>query len=310
MNETSQFHTASDGVSLHELCWTGDAHPTAIVHIAHGLAEHAARYARVAQALTTAGFVVYANDHRGHGKTASSAADLGFFADEDGWSRCVDDLHEHIARHRAAHPGLPVVLFGHSMGSLMTQQYMYQYGDTIDAAVLSGSNGAPPALAKVGRLIARVERLRQGKRGKSSLIDMLAFGKFNQAFKPNRTTFDWLSRDEAEVDKYIADPLCGFLATNQLWIDLLDAMPVYTHPHQQAKIPSRLPIYVFAGSEDPVSEGTKSLRALLASYQQVGLSAVSHRFYDGGRHEMLNESNRDEVTADLVTWLTSAIAKE
>lgn len=307
MNEQAQFHVASDGARLHEYCWSGDAEPKAVIHIAHGLAEHAARYKRLAEQLVNAGFVVYADDHRGHGKTAENEENNGFFADEGGWSRCVRDLYEHIERHRADHPGLPVVLMGHSMGSLMTQQYLYEFGTNLDAAVLSGSNGAPPPLATAGRLIARLERLRKGKRGHSKLIDKLAFGKFNDAFKPNRTEFDWLSRDEAEVDKYVADPKCGFLASNQLWIDMLDAMPVFTDPKQQAGIPKKLPLYVFAGTRDPVSEGTKSLKHLLRSYDRVGLTNVSHKFYEGGRHEMINETNRDEVTADLIRWLTTAL---
>ena len=214
---------SDDGRMIYVYSWLpDDTPPRAVIHIAHGLAEHAGRYARLAEALTGAGYAVYANDHRGHGRTAHTDEDLGYFAGSDGWMRVVRDLDQMIATERDMHPGLPCILMGHSMGSFLTQTIMYACGDSIDAAVLSGSNGKPGGLAALGRLIARAERLRLGKHGHSKLIANMSFGAFNKAFKPNRTDFDWLSRDPAEVDKYVADPLCGFEATVQLWIDLFD----------------------------------------------------------------------------------------
>ena len=273
-----------------------------VVHIAHGMAEHAARYARFAEALTAAGYAVYGNDHRGHGQTAKGPGDLGAFG-SGGFKRAVQDLEQLLVLEKSESPGLPVFLFGHSMGSFLTQAFLIESGAALKGAILSGSSGKPSLLASAGRLVARLERARLGAGGKSKLLNTVSFDAFNKAFAPNRTGFDWLSRDAAEVDKYVADPLCGFEVTTQLWVDVLDANADNARPDRQARVPAALPVYVFAGSEDPVGEKTASLKQLVGAYQKAGLKDVTHRFYQGGRHEMLNETNRDEVTRDVVAWL-------
>jgi alpha-beta hydrolase superfamily lysophospholipase len=296
---------ARDGVALFIYRWLPEQAPKAIVQIAHGWAEHAARYARVAEALCREGYAVYADDHRGHGRTAIMPADLGFFAESDGWNKCVDDLWQLSQRIRADHPQTPVVIFGHSLGSFMVQQFICDHGDAVVAAVLSGSNGKPPATAPLGLLVARLERLRVGAHGKSPPLQRLFFGAFNKPFSPARTSFDWLSRDPAEVDKYIADPLCGFDSHVQLFIDILRALPALSRSSRQACIPKSLPIYIFRGSADPVGA---NIDQLLAAYRAAGLRNVTYRLYPDGRHEMLNEVNRDEVTRDLIVWLDGVIA--
>ena len=301
---------ASDGVTLFVYRWLPETPPKAVVQIAHGLAEHAGRYARLAGLLTTSGYAVYAHDHRGHGRSAAGTAGLGYFAESGGWQKCIDDLWQLQRRIAADHPGLPIVLLGHSMGSFMVQHFISEHGDALAGAVLSGSNGKPPLLAVVGRLVARLERLRLGPRGRSALIHALSFTAFNKQFAPNRTPCDWLSRDPAEVDKYIADPLCGFIATVQLWIDLLDALAEIANPDRQARIPKQLPIYIIAGARDPVSNNTKGLAQLLTAYRVQGLPRVAHRFYPDARHEIFNEVNRDEVTRDLIAWLDATIAQQ
>ncbi len=240
---SSEFtHQASDGKSLFVYRFLPDEPATvkAVVHVAHGMAEHAARYARLAEALTTVGYAVYANDHRGHGKTASPE-ELGFFAEKDGFARVVGDLVELVAHEKKEHPDLPLVLFGHSMGSYMVQEFIIDHGREIAGAVISGSAGKPNLLASAGRLVARAERLRAGVRGKSKLLGDLSFGAFNKQFAPTRTAFDWLSRDVTEVDKYVTDPLCGFDVTTSLWVDVLDALASIARPERQARIPSDLP---------------------------------------------------------------------
>jgi alpha-beta hydrolase superfamily lysophospholipase len=279
----------------------------AMVHIAHGLAEHGRRYARVAEALTSAGYVVYANDHRGHGKTEERPDGLGFFAEAGGFRRVLQDLQQLVAREKSENPGLPAVLFGHSMGSYFTQAFMIEAGRELRGAVLSGTGGKPNLLASAGRLVARLERMRLGPKATSALLTKLSFGEFNKRFRPNRTEFDWLSRDQAEVDAYVADPHCGFGASTQLWIDLLDALAEISRPERQSRIPRDLPVYVFSGSLDPVGLETVSVKQLLGAYQRAGLANVTHKFYENGRHEMLNETNRDEVTRDLVAWLDAHV---
>jgi alpha-beta hydrolase superfamily lysophospholipase len=298
---------AEDQRELFVYRWLPDegAPRKAIVHISHGMAEHAGRYARVAEALVAAGYAVYANDHRGHGKTAAPG-ELGWLG-VGGFARAVQDLEQLLVFEKAESPGLPAVIFGHSMGSYLAQALMIESGASIRAAVLSGSAGKPSLLASAGRVVARVERLRHGPKGKSAVLHGLSFEAFNKGFQPNRTACDWLSRDDAEVDKYLADPLCGFEVSTQLWVELLDALARNARPERQARVPRDLPVYVFAGSEDPVGERTKSLDQLLGAYARAGLQDVTHKFYPGGRHEMLNETNRDEVTRDLVAWLDAHV---
>ena len=295
---------ADDGVELQVHRWLLDGEPRAAFQIAHGLAEHGARYGRLAAALTAQGFAVYADDHRGHGQTAPPA-DLGFFGERDGWRKCVSDLWALNRRIAIDHPGLPIILLGHSMGSFMAQDFVADHSDAIAALVLSGSNGPPPAIAGVGRMIARIERLRLGARGKSALLQAMMFGEFNKPFKPARTEFDWLSRDPAEVDAYIADPLCGFAFSTQLAIDLLDALGTFLKPERLARIRKDLPVYIFSGSDDPVGA---NLPALAEAYRAAGLTRVEMRVYPGARHETLNETNRDEVTAALLRWVDTVLA--
>lgn len=290
---------ASDGVEIFVHRWLPEGEPRGAVQIAHGLAEHGGRYARLAAALTGAGWAVFADDHRGHGRTAAPA-DLGYFGDRDGWAKCVADLAALNRRIAADLPGKPIVFLGHSMGSFLGQSFIAGHGDAIAACVFSGSNGPPPAIAGAGRLIARIERLRQGPRGRSALLQSMMFGAFNKKFEPARTGFDWLSRDAAEVDAYVADPLCGFEFSNQLAVDLLDALGGLLAPDALARIRKDLPIYIFSGSEDPVGA---NLPALAAAYRAAGLARVDMRVYPGARHETLNETNRDDVTRDLLQWL-------
>lgn len=296
---------ADDGVEVYVHRWLPDSAPRAVFQIAHGLAEHAARYGRLAQALTAQGFAVYANDHRGHGQTAPSGGH-GFFAERDGWRKCVGDLWTLNRRIATDHPGLPIILLGHSMGSFMAQDFVADHSDAIAGLVLSGSNGPPPAIAGIGRIIARIERLRQGARGKSALLQAMMFGEFNKPFKPARTEFDWLSRDPAEVDAYVADPSCGFEFSNQLAVDLLDALGALLKPERLARIRKDLPVYIFSGSDDPVGA---NLPALAEAYREAGLTKVEMRIYPGARHETLNETNRDEVTADLAAWSETVVGR-
>jgi alpha-beta hydrolase superfamily lysophospholipase len=276
-----------------------------VVQIAHGLSEHSARYVRLAAALNAAGYAVYANDHRGHGPKAAPA-DLGHFADDGGWGKVVGDfwtMNRLIAKEQ---PGVPIIFLGHSLGSFLGQDFVAEHSDALAGAVYSGSSGKPPAIATLGRLIARAERLRLGKRGKSQLLGQMWFGAYNKPFAPARTEFDWLTRDEKEVDAYVADPYCGFPFSTQLAIDVLDALPSLTSPRSLARIRKDLPIYVFSGERDPVGA---NIQGLIDALKGAGFTRLTARIYPGARHETLNETNREEVTRDLIDWLDAVVGK-
>jgi len=278
-----------------------------VVQISHGMAEHALRYGRIANALNDAGYAVYANDHRGHGKTAAQADDIGFFAEENGWSLVVQDMHELNKIIATEHPSLPVFLLGHSMGSLLSQDYISQFGDGLVGTILSASISDAGFLRKVGLVVAKIERLRISKRGKSTLLNNMSFGDFNKPFQPNRTEFDWISRDSAEVDKYISDPLCGFMVSTQLWIDVLDGLGHIAQEKTRSYVPNTLPILLITGEDDPVTKKGKMVDELESAYKNAGINDVSVKKYQGGRHESLNETNRDEITTDLIVWLNTIV---
>jgi alpha-beta hydrolase superfamily lysophospholipase len=308
MKENHFTFTADDGARLYVYRWLPDVGlGRAVVHIAHGLAEHAGRYERLAETLTDNGYVVIANDHRGHGRTAGTPEQAGHFADSDGWRRVLSDIEQLRARTQQDYPQLLGVLFGHSMGSLIAQHLLYRAPRLFDAVVMSGANGLVSPLVHTGKLIARFERWRLGKSGKSELINGLTFDAFNKAFAPNRTAFDWLSRDEAEVDKYIADPWCGFLCSTQLWIDMLGAITEAARKDNRARIPHDIPIYLFSGSRDPVNAEGRGTTALAESYRASGMKSVSYRVFPQARHETLNEINRAEVTEYLLDWLNAIL---
>jgi len=306
--KTADFtYQTEDGAILHVSGWAVDA-PKAVVQVIHGMAEYGSRYARLAEALAAAGYTTYAHDHRGHGKSVSDASPPGHLADNDSWTRIVEDAHgvnREIARR---HPGLPIIVLGHSMGSFVLQQLLFEHPGDMVAAALSGSSGKPPAKAAAGKIVARIERARVGRRNPSHLLTRLSFGDYNKAFAPARTEFDWLSRDPAEVDAYIADPLCGFPVSTQTWVDLLAALGRIAHPGNVAKVPKGMPLYLFAGDRDPVGEFGKGMTRLHDAYTRAGIADVRLKLYPGGRHEMLNETNRHEVTADFIAWCDEIVA--
>ncbi|MBK7170168.1 MAG: alpha/beta hydrolase [Gammaproteobacteria bacterium] len=304
MFESSFVSPAADNAEIFFTAWPIEKR-RAIVLIAHGAAEHAARYARVAGVLNKAGYGVAALDHRGHGRTGQ-AAKLGVFADEDGWNRAVGDIHQLVNRTRDYHPGEPVVLLGHSMGSIMTQQYIAEHGDSIDAAVLSGSALIDGFSDLVPLIEAEVAA--SGREAPSRVMAELMGGGFSTGIESPRTGFDWLSRDQQEVQAYIDDPLCGFELSAGAWLDMIKHNRVPKHAADFLSIPKELPLYVFAGECDPVNQNLGALQELLRRYATAGLRNVAWRFYAGARHELLNEINREQATMDLLRWLDAHIA--
>jgi alpha-beta hydrolase superfamily lysophospholipase len=294
--------SAADGTQLHVNRWLPDGPAKAVVQVAHGMAEHSDRYARFAERLTAAGYAVYANDHRGHGGTARTPDDAGYLADENGFDTVVDDLRLVADHARSEQPGLPFFLFGHSMGSFLSRAYAARYAD-LDGLVLSGTAGDPGVLGQVGRALATAQGRVRGRRHPSGLMDQLTFGQYGASFKPNRTKFDWLSRDEAEVDLYVADQRCGAVFTSGFFADLLGGLSAVNSDRVASRVPKDLAIYLMSGSLDPVGNKTKGVQQVADQYRRVGVTDVTTRFWPDGRHEMLNETNREEVMADIIAWL-------
>ena len=295
-----------DGLHLHVNHWHGDQPPRAVVMLAHGMAEHSLRYARLAESLVGAGFDLYALDQRGHGQSAAQGV-LGHYADEGGWDKVVGDLASLNHHIRQRYPQAPIFLFGHSMGSYIGMAYLMQHSCSLQGAILSGSNyQANPLKYLAARSIARLESLRLGRRGRSRLLNWLTFGRFNQACQPRHSAFDWLSRDAAEVQRYLDDPLCGFLCTNQLWLDLLGGLLQISQVEQLAQIDPQLPLLVTGGQCDPVSQGRR-LQELAEALRLAGAQQVSLHVYEQARHELLNEINRQQVSEDLLAWIELAL---
>ena len=300
---------ASDGVQIFTYKWMPDDASVVkgVVQIAHGMAEHAARYERFAEALTKAGYAVYANDHRGHGKTAGSQEEIGYFADETGWEKVVEDMHTLTGIVKKEFPKKPFFLFGHSMGSFLSRHYSMLYANELSGLVLSGTGGDPGIIGKIGLFIAKMDARIHGKKAKSEIMNKLSFGAFNDAFKPNRTDYDWLSRDNTEVDKYISDPLCGTVFTSGFFCDMLSGIGYINKKENIAKIPKNLSIYIFSGAKDPVGASTKGVTQVFKALKSAGIGDLTLKFYEDGRHEMLNEINRDEVFSDVIAWLNKHI---
>jgi len=287
--DTSDFTiTGSDGETIVGFRWSGPGPTRAIVQIAHGMGEHAARYARLAAALVDRGYVVYANDHRGHGRTAGSPdrhGDLG----PAGWVGLVDDIGAVSALARSEHPGVPLVVLGHSMGSFALQQYLLDHSADLDAAILSGTSAGDVIAAGIDT---------------TQPADLTAF---NAPFEPARTGYEWLSRDEAEVDRYVADPDCGFSLDMPAMAEMVATTAATADPGRLAAIRNDLPIYVFSGDADPLAGGGALIELVGDRYREAGVRDVTVTLYPGARHETLNETNRDEVTAALISWLDRVI---
>jgi alpha-beta hydrolase superfamily lysophospholipase len=284
MDESTFTFRAADGEEIHVFRWSGAGPARRVVQIAHGMGEHALRYRRFAAALVDRGAVVYANDHRGHGRTAGSAERLGSFG-AAGWPGLVDDVATLGALARGEHPGVPLVMVGHSMGSFALQQLLLDRSAELDAAVLSGTTAVD--------VIA-------GALDPSQPADLSAF---NAAFEPARTDYDWLSRDPEEVDRYVADPYCGFGVDADAMRGLVDAAPLLADPARLRGIRSDLPVCLVSGDADPLAGGGALIELVADRYRSAGLADVEVHLYPGARHELLNETNRDEVTADLLAWL-------
>lgn len=298
---------AGDGTDLAVRTTSPSGPARGIVQILHGMAEHAARYDALAADLAEAGYVVVTHDQRGHGRTAPHS--LGHLADRDGWSLLVEDALQVGVAARAAHPDLPLVLLGHSMGSLVARTLVLRHSHAVDGLILSGTVANP---GHVQRLAAKALALALGRvfggSQPSPIMDKLVNGGFNKQFAPARTEFDWLSRDARAVDEYVADPASGFICSNRFYADLFTGLGMAVDRSRISGVRPDLPILLLSGDEDPVGNNGDGVVKVARSYRRAGLRDVTTCLYKGGRHEMFNELGRDEVVVDLLAWLNSHTA--
>ncbi|MDR1929593.1 MAG: lysophospholipase [Treponema sp.] len=330
MIETSQWVYSDDGTGLFVRRWQVSARPGAgpeeapaapkgIVHLVHGMAEHSLRYRALAEALTERGFELWAADQRGHGRTADPSVNdpgrgglLGHTGDSNGFFRVVADigvLNRHIAQScgiDGSPSSTPLFLMGHSWGSFLVQGYIESFisgGPSLRGCILSGTRGPGGAHIAFGALFLKILAALKGCRRGSKLAHALADGSYNKPFAPNRTPFDWLSRDENEVDRYIADPLCGQLCSAGFYRDMIGGLKAVHRAGAMKKIPADLRVYVFCGSADPVGEMGASPTKLVNAYRTNGIEDLQFVIYPDARHETLNETNKNEVTGALLKWL-------
>lgn len=295
----------SNGSDIAYYKWGKDIkNPKGVVQIVHGMSEWVGRYDYFAEKLVDEGYIVYGHDHCGHGNSSLDKSSLGFFKEGDSFYIMLDDIRKVNEIIKTENKDLPIVLFGHSMGSFLSQRYLQEYGDTIDALILSGTNGKQKSYTKAGILVSRLENILRGRENRSRVMDKLSFGGFNSSVKNSNTDFDWLSSDEKEVIKYIEDDFCGFVYPSEFYYYLIKGIhDIHKNENLEKVKKVNIPIYIFAGDRDPVGYFGEGIKSLYNTYKSLGVKDLKYKLYKDGRHEMLNEVNKDEVIEDILNWI-------
>lgn len=303
---------SSDGRhQIHAVRWTPDlGTPRAAVQLVHGISEYIERYDRFAVYLADRGYVVTGHDHLGHGKTAGNKKELGFLGLQNGWDYLIHDIRTLREDTGARYPRLPYVLLGHSMGSFAARTYLIDYPGSLDGCILLGTGQEAPALVAFGKGLSALWSKWKGPRSVSGLITFCSLGLYNRRFRPNRTSADWISRDEAVVDAYVSDPMCRFVPTAGMFHDLMGALEYIARPEHLARMDPATPVALFSGGEDPVGGRGKGVRKVESFFRRAGCRDLTVKLYPGARHELLNETNRDEVYADILTWLEERVGSQ
>ena len=309
MSFSTHTFTAKDGEKIFYYRWK-TANPKGIVQIAHGIGEHAGRYKRIAEVLQENNYDVFANDHRIHGNSIKSKEHLGIYEGQNYFEDAVDDMRNLTTIIQEEYPTEKIILFGHSMGSLLSRQYVTQFGKDLKALVLSGTGNYIKGLGAVGLAGANVAKFFNGRKKSNAALTSVMFQQFNKKFKPNRTKVDWISRDNKQVDLFANDPLRIEDFSISMFIDILKGSKKVSNPKTFKATPKQLPIYIFSGDADPVGEMGKGVQKVASQYINAGVNNITLKLYEGGRHEMLNETNKKEVEQDFINWLNTQIQTE
>lgn len=295
---------SSDG-QTHLYCreYMPEGEPVGIVQIVHGLAEHFGRYDEFASFLAQNGYIVVGHDQLGHGQSTSASAPLGLFSAEDGWNKAVQDIHNLQEITTSRHPGKPFFIFGHSMGSFLVRTCLIRFKTGVDGAILSGTGQYNPLPIALEKKLCTIAVRRNGADQKIKALYDFAFGRNCEKLSDTRTPFDWFSRDSAVIDRYIADPLCGFMPSVGLLRDMMEGIQFVTNQKNVNRMRKDLPTLFISGDCDPVGEQGKGVIRAYKSFLKAGLTDTTMKLYHGGRHEMLNELNKQEVFQDILSWL-------
>ncbi|TQR21020.1 alpha/beta fold hydrolase [Psychrobacillus vulpis] len=293
----------SDNHLIHVVKYTPEQAPIGHVHILHGMAEHMARYEEFALFLVDKGYVVSGHDHRGHGQTAGKNGQLGFFAKSNGFERVTEDVREVLGRIRENLADVPLILFGHSMGSFIARRYMQKYSESLSQVVICGTSFNPGVLGDFGSIIGKIASKFQSPETESKILNQLSFGGFNKQIKDTQSSFDWLNTDATEVKKYMDDPMCGFVPSNQFYIDLFYGLKTIHKTDEIARIRKDLPVFIIGGTEDPVGKNGKDLFKVAKGLTNAGMKNVTVQLVENARHEILLEKNKVDTFEVIANWM-------
>ena len=297
------------GATLNVLLCLPEGRPRAVLQMTHGMVEYIGRYEQLACWLADRGVAAVGHDHLGHGGSVVSREEYGYFGRPDGNRLLLDDIHR-VTRWAKALPeleGLPWFLLGHSMGSFYVRQYLCEYGGELQGAILMGTGWQPRAAARAGRALCHLLAAFHGWRYRSKLVDSMAFGSYNRSFRPARTSKDWLNRDEKEVDRYLSEERCSFRFTLNGYDSLFTALERLCDKELLARAPKDLPVLFPSGDDDPVGNRGRGVQKAAQSLRDAGMRRVEVKLYPGARHELLVELNRQEVFADIGSFIQNHI---
>ena len=295
---------STDGKNqLHVVIWEPNMPAIGIVQISHGMVEYIKRYDEFARYLNQYGILVIGNDHLGHGETAKTDDDLGYFCPSSMSETVVADLYEVTRLAKKNYPNVPYFLFGHSMGSFMARRYIMTYGNELDGAIISGTGNQSGSVLKAGKITVSLTKFFKGDLYRSKMLKNMFFSKFNDHIPNVRTSNDWLTKDETIVDKYNTDKYCTYSFTVNGYRTLLDVLSFIQNSNNIAKIPKNLPVFLIAGEEDPVGNYGKAVKNVYEFYKKVGIKDISIKLYKNDRHELINETDKEDVYDDIRYWL-------
>lgn len=297
-------YPSRDGVTqIHAIEWEPEREIHAVMQLCHGMVEFIDRYDAFAKYLNEHGIYVVGHDHLGHGKSVQNEEYHGYFHKTNGNEYVIGDIHKLREMTQKKYPDKPYFMLGHSMGSFLIRQYMEMYGSGLSGVIVMGTGAQPGAALFFGKLLCKVIAAFKGDDYRSTFVDNMAFGGYNKRFEPARTDKDWLTRDEKEVDAYLANPWCTFRFTVNAYYHMFCGIEYAQKKENIEKIPKDLPLYLVAGSDDPVGNFGKSVENVAKTYRECGIKDVSLKLYEKDRHEILNELDRQVVYEDILAWV-------